>query len=253
MTLKGKVAIVTGGAQGIGKGIAQRFLREGLRVVIADIDAEAGREAVRESKSMGEVLFIRTDVAGEASVKKMVKGTLKRWKRIDILVNNAGVTNVMKPLGKMTMHDWNRVISVNLTGPFLCARHAASHLKKTKGSIINIASIRALMTEPDNEAYSASKGGVVSFTMALAMSLGPDVRVNCISPGWIDVREWRKKSRWKKSILSAQDHSQHPAGRVGTPEDIASAALFLASPESSFITGANLVIDGGMIKKMIYV
>jgi NAD(P)-dependent dehydrogenase (short-subunit alcohol dehydrogenase family) len=135
---------------------------------------------------------------------------------------------------------------------FLCAKHSVLHLRRTKGAIVNIASIRAIQSEPNTEAYSASKGGVLAFTHSLAMSLGPDIRVNCISPGWIDVSEWKKAKLAKKPHLTEMDHSQHPAGRVGEPEDIASLAAFLISGESGFITGQNFVVDGEMTKKMIY-
>jgi NAD(P)-dependent dehydrogenase (short-subunit alcohol dehydrogenase family) len=138
-------------------------------------------------------------------------------------------------------------------GAFLCAKHALPYLKEQKGVIINIASTRSLMSEPNTEAYSASKGGIVALTHAMAASLGPDIRVNCISPGWIDVSEWRKRSLRHKGELTAADHAQHLAGRVGVPSDVAELALFLASPEASFITAANFIVDGGMTRKMIYV
>jgi NAD(P)-dependent dehydrogenase (short-subunit alcohol dehydrogenase family) len=126
-------------------------------------------------------------------------------------------------------------------------------MRERKGSIVNIASTRALMSEPHTEAYSASKGGIIALTHALAMSLAPDIRVNCISPGWIEVSEWKKRSRARKAELTREDEEQQPVGRVGTPGDIAALAFFLCSPEASYITGANYVVDGGMTRKMIYV
>jgi NAD(P)-dependent dehydrogenase (short-subunit alcohol dehydrogenase family) len=134
----------------------------------------------------------------------------------------------------------------------LFAKHAAPALKARGGAIVNIASTRALMSEPNTESYAASKGGIVALTHALAASLGPDVRVNCISPGWIDVSRWKKPSKRKPAQLRPEDHAQHLAGRVGRPEDIAGLAAYLIGPESSFITGANFVVDGGMTRKMIY-
>jgi NAD(P)-dependent dehydrogenase (short-subunit alcohol dehydrogenase family) len=134
----------------------------------------------------------------------------------------------------------------------LCSKYAYPYLKKEKGVIINIASTRAFMSEPNTEAYSASKGGIYALTHALAISLGPDIRVNCISPGWIEVSEWKKKSLRKPAELTELDHKQHPAGRVGRPEDIASLVLYLISDEAGFITGANFIVDGGMTRKMIY-
>lgn len=151
----------------------------------------------------------------------------------------------------MNLETWNQVITVNLTGAFLCTKYAVPHLRKHQGTIINIASTRALTSEPNTEAYSTAKGGIVALTHALANSLSPDIRVNCISPGWIAVSDWQKQSARKESQLTEQDHKQHPAGRVGTPDDIAGMVVYLASPAATFITGANFVIDGGMTRKMI--
>jgi NAD(P)-dependent dehydrogenase (short-subunit alcohol dehydrogenase family) len=253
MSLQEKVAIVTGGGQGIGKAIVKRFLQEGIKVAIADIDEEAGKETEAEYKHLGSPWFIQTDVSNENSVKSLIRETRKNFGCIDVLVNNAGRANPENPpITELSLEDWNKTISTNLTGVFLCAKHSATYLRKAKGTIINIASTRALMSEPNTEAYSASKGGVLALTHALAISLGPDIRVNCISPGWIEVSEWQKQAKRHQAELTEQDHQQHPVGRVGQPEDIASLAVYFASPEATFITGTNFVIDGGMTKKMIY-
>lgn len=252
MNAKVKVAVVTGGGQGIGKATAKTLLENGWAVVIAEIDKAAGRETEQEYRDIGTILFVHTDVADEESVKGMIRDAGMQFARIDLLVNNAAIS-ANKPVTSLSVKAWDRTMGVNLKGAFICAKYAASHLKKTKGSIINIASTRAFMSEPDTEAYAASKGGIVALTHSLAVSLGPDVRVNCISPGWIDVSGWKKKHAGKKSKLSAADHSQHLCGRVGKPEDIASLILYLASPASGFITGANFIVDGGMTRKMIYV
>jgi NAD(P)-dependent dehydrogenase (short-subunit alcohol dehydrogenase family) len=182
----------------------------------------------------------------------MVAAAISRFGGIHALVNNAAIS-AGKPVTTLTIDEWDRVIGVNLTGPFLCAKHCAPHLRKARGSIVNIASTRALMSEANTEAYSASKGGIVALTHALAVSLGPDVRVNCISPGWIETRDWQKRSKRETPVHSPQDSGQHPAGRVGVPDDIANMVLFLLSPENGFITGQNFVVDGGMTKKMMYV
>lgn len=244
------VALVTGGAQGIGRAIAERFLKKGMVAVIADSDEQAGRET---AKALGRnCLFIRTDVASEIDVEACLGSVKERFRRLDVLVNNAGI-GFNSPVTELTLEKWNRVIGVNLTGAFLCVKHAAPLLKRAKGAIINISSTRALMSEPDTEAYSASKGGILALTHALAVSLGPAVRVNCILPGWIDVTEWKRSDLRKKAHLRKEDHAQHPAGRVGKPEDIAALADFLVSDEAGFITGSAFTVDGGMTRKMIYV
>ena len=250
--MKGRVALITGGAQGIGKAIARRFLVEGARVALVDVDAEAGEETRKEFASLGTVVFVPGDVGVEATARRAVKKVVGLFGRLDVLVNNAGI-GIRKPMTELTLKEWNRVLAVNLTGAFLFSRYAAPHVRERRGAIINIASTRALMSEPNTEAYSASKGGIVALTHALAISLGPQVRVNCISPGWIEVGAWRKRRGRKQPALSEADHAQHPVGRVGTPEDIASLAAYLVSPEAGFITGANFVADGGMTRKMIYV
>lgn len=251
MSHEGELAIVSGGAQGTGKAIAERLLKEGMQVVIADIDGEAGREAEREMEQLGDVRFIRTDVADEKMVREAVSKTINQFRRVDLVVNNAGIM-IRKPVADISLEEWNRVISVNLTGAFLFAKYAAPFLRERKGSIVNIASTRAIMSEADTEAYSAPKGGIMALTHSLAVSLGPDVRVNCISPGWIEVSRWKKRLARHEPQLSREDHLQHPAGRVGRPEDIAAMVAFLISAGASFITGANFVVDGGMTKKMIY-
>jgi len=251
--LKKKIVMVTGGAQGIGKGIARCLLGEGAGVVMADIDREAGRECVAEFEKPKNLVFIRTDVSNETSVAACIRSTLKRFGRLDALVNNAGISDPgRRPIEETTLADWQRVIQTNLTGCFLTAKHAAPYLRKTRGAIVNLASTRALQSEPHTEAYSASKGGVVALTHALAISLGPDIRVNCISPGWIDVTAWKRKKLRPDSNLRKIDHRQHPAGRVGVPDDIAAMVAYLISKKAEFITGQNFIIDGGMTRKMIY-
>lgn len=252
MAVRGLAALVTGGGQGIGKAIAAKLLAAGARVMIAEIDAAAGEETVAEFSPLGDIRCTPTDVAVEAGVQQAVEATVSAFGRLNLLVNNAGI-GIGKPITELTLAEWNRVLAVNLTGAFLCAKYAAPHLCAGGGAIVNIASIRALMSEANTEAYSASKGGLVALTHALAVSLGPRVRVNCISPGWIEVSAWQHSSRRHEPQLTDADHAQHPAGRVGTPQDIANLALFLLDPENGFITGADYVIDGGMTRKMIYV
>jgi NAD(P)-dependent dehydrogenase (short-subunit alcohol dehydrogenase family) len=221
---------VTGGAQGIGSAIARTLAARGWRVAVADIRGSA------------PFFFVRCDVSREADVRAAVRKVLRRFGRLDALVNNAGLTGpVTGPVEKLSLAAWNRRIGTNLTGPFLMAKHCVPHLRAARGAIVNIASTRALQSEPLTEAYAASKGGLVALTHALAMSLGPRVRVNCISPGWIAHGKVRKK-----------DHVQHPVGRVGRDEDVAALVAYLLSDAAGFVTGQNIVVDGGMTKKMIY-
>lgn len=228
-----RIALVTGAAHGIGRAIAEKLAGQGWRVVGADT---AGADLPR-------MRLVQADVADEAQVGAMVDGIRATEGRLDALVSNAGIM-VRKPLRELALADWSRVIGTNLTATFLLARAAEDMLRAARGAIVTIASTRAHMSEPNTESYAASKGGLVALTHALAVSLGPDVRVNCVSPGWIDVRG---------EDLRAEDHAQHPAGRVGRPEDIAALVAFLVGGESGFITGAEFVVDGGMTRKMIYV
>jgi NAD(P)-dependent dehydrogenase (short-subunit alcohol dehydrogenase family) len=226
-----KAALVTGGAQGIGKAIARKLTALGWRVAVADI------------RGNSPAFFLRCEVSKEAEVRACIRRVVKRFGRLDAVVNNAGITGPHTgPIEKLALKEWNRRIGVNLTGAFLMAKHAAPHLRRSRGAIVNIASTRALQSEPQTEAYAASKAGLVGLTHALAMTLGPQVRVNCVSPGWIAHSPVRRK-----------DHAQHPAGRVGRDADIAEMVAFLLSERASFTTGQNFVVDGGMTRKMIYV
>jgi NAD(P)-dependent dehydrogenase (short-subunit alcohol dehydrogenase family) len=229
-----RTALVTGGAHGIGAAIAARLAHDGYRVVVADIDTsgtapQGGR-------------YVHSDVSDEASVAALIDGVHAAEGLLDVLVCNAGI-NIRKPIAALSLAEWSRVIGVNLTSTFLLIRAAEPLLRAAHGAVVTIASSRARMSEADTEAYAASKGGLVALTHGLAISLGPDVRVNCISPGWIFT---------KGDPPRPEDHAFHPAGRVGTPEDIAALTAFLVGPESMFITGAEFVIDGGVTRKMIY-
>ena len=229
-----RVALVTGAARGIGAAIAARLADDGWTVWGADLDPPAvPHPGVRHDIA---------DVSDEAAVGALADRLRAEAGRLDGLVCNAGIM-IRKPLAELTLAEWSRVLATNLTSTFLLARATADLLAATHGAIVTIASTRARMSEPDTESYAASKGGIVALTHALAISLGPAVRANAILPGWIDVRGER---------LRPVDHAQHPAGRVGTPADIAAMAAWLLGPESGFVTGAAFVADGGMTRKMIY-
>lgn len=244
-----RVALVTGAARGVGLGIAAWLLVEGWKVVLADVDAARGAQV---AEVLGEgAAFVAMDVADERQVIAGVAQALARFGRLDALVCNAAITDAHGgPIESVPLAHWQRVIGVNLTGTMLMARHCAPYLRARNGAIVNICSTRAHQSEPDTEAYAASKGGVLALTHALAVSLAPEIRVNAISPGWVDARD---PSERRAEPLSEADHAQHPVGRVGTVEDIAAAAAWLLSPSAGFVTGQEFIIDGGMTRKMIYV
>ena len=235
-----KVVIITGAGHGIGAECARQLASERWSCVCADIDKARAEDTAAKVKG----LAVECDVSKEADVKRLIGETVSAFGRIDAILSNAGIMH-RKTLAETTMEDWNKVIATNLTAAFLLAKFGEEHLRRSKGGMVLIASTRAHMSDPNTFAYSASKGGLVGLTHSLAMTLGPDVRVNCISPGWINVDE--------DSKLSAEHHAQHPVGRVGEPSDIAAAVSFLLSGSAGFITGAELIIDGGMTRKMIYV
>lgn len=247
-----KTAVITGGAQGIGRIMADTLLQEGWNIAVWDNDEVALAQEAKRLKGVKYRICINCNVACAGSVNLAFIETLKKFGRIDLLVNNAAI-HANKPISQLEISEFRRVIDVNLTGSFICAKTCEEELRKTKGSIINICSTRAFQSEANTEAYSASKGGIFALTHSLAVSLGPEIRVNCISPGWIDVSAVRKSQTAKQEQLSEADHKQHPAGRVGVAEDIARMVLFLANEENSFITAQNFVVDGGMTRKMIYV
>lgn len=238
--------IVTGAAAGIGKEIACSFAKAGGNVVLADINATAGKELEEQIQSEGNsAVFIKTDVKKVEDIKQLIEYTIQKYGKIDCLINNAGMDKFV-PIFELSVNEWDEVIQTNLRSVFLCSREAAKYMKETGGSIINMASTRAFMSEANSESYAASKGGIIALTHALAASLSPfRIRVNSISPGWINTDDG--------AVLTEADHLQHWSGRVGKPGDIARLCMFLANKENDFITGQNFTVDGGMTKKMIYV
>ena len=243
--------IITGGAQGIGKITTIELIKQDYSVSVFDHDEEALDELKSELDSE-QCSLHHVDVSDEKEVMNGINNSIKAFGSIYGLINNAAIS-INKPVTELTLAEWQKVIDVNLTGTFLCSKYSIPHLKKTKGCIINMASTRVFQSEPNTEAYSASKGGIFALTHALAISAGPHVRVNCISPGWIDVSGVKKASLADQANLSLRDHEQHPAGKVGNALDIAQTILFLLDEKNNFITAQNFVIDGGMTKKMIYV
>jgi NAD(P)-dependent dehydrogenase (short-subunit alcohol dehydrogenase family) len=249
MRLKNRTALITGAGSGIGRATAQLFAREGAAVVVADIDGEAGKStAASLIANRGRAFFERTDVSSATYCKRLVERTIREFGRIDILFNNAGIIRRATVL-ELTEEDWDRVIDVNVKSMYLMCREVIPHmLKAGGGSIINMASGWGLAGGPKAAAYCASKGAVVLMTKALAVDHGrQNIRVNCLCPGDTDTGMLRNEAQQlgvpETEFLA--DSGRRPLGRMGTPEDIARAALYLASEASSFVTGAALVVDGG--------
>ena len=243
---KGKTIIVTGAGSGIGRVIALKYAEQLASVAIVDKNAEGLMETERLLAQAGYAsLRIVADISKPNEIVAMAEQAAHALGRIDILINNAGF-GIWKSPYELTVDEWDDVLHTNLRGTFVCSREAAKAMRLTGGgAIVNISSTRALMSEPNSEAYAASKGGVLALTHALAVSLGPDrITVNAICPGWIENGDY--------AMLRESDHAQHPSGRVGKPDDIARACLYLTDPRNDFITGTSITIDGGMTRKMIY-
>ncbi len=241
-----KIVIITGAGKGIGRCTAQMYAAAGAKVIIAEKEPGPGIETEEQILSQGGIAtFIKTDVSIPADIENMIRKTVELYGRIDVLINNAGI-GIWKSPYDITLEEWDEVINTNLRSVFLCSREAAKVMRKNKkGSIVNIASTRAFMSEPHSELYAASKGGIIAITHALAASLAPDnIQVNSISPGWIQTVDYEN--------LREIDHQQHFSNRVGHADDIAKACLFLTQERNEFINAQNITIDGGMTKKMIY-
>ncbi len=237
-----KNVLITGGASGIGAHLVSAFSSNGYKVIFVDNDLSKGGERICGCQN---IRFIPCDLSGTLEVENIFTQLKKEGVSIDVLINNVGMS-VFKPMIEMSVDEWDMILNTNLRAAFLCAKgFAMQHEKGSYGRIINIASTRHLMSEPNAEAYAASKGGLVSLTHALASSLQDKyMTVNCISPGWIHTRDEKE--------LSSVDYEMHLSKRVGKPEDISSMCLFLCKEENDFITGQNFYIDGGMTKKMVY-
>jgi NAD(P)-dependent dehydrogenase (short-subunit alcohol dehydrogenase family) len=246
MEFNGKIVIVTGAGRGIGKCIARTYATRGSMVVVAEKDQTSGDETEKLIISEGGFAsFIKTDVSRPEEIEELFRKTIELFGIVNILVNNTGIS-IWKSPYDLTIEQWDEVINTNLRSTFLCSREAAKIMRlQGGGSIVNISSTRAFMSEPYSEAYAATKGGILALTHALAASFAADhIQVNCISPGWIETGDY--------SRLKETDHKQHLSGRVGKPEDIAAACLYLTAEGNDFINGTNIIVDGGITRKMIY-
>jgi len=245
MRLKDRVAIITGGARGIGKKISQTFLEEGASVYIFDVNQEEGVKTVSEFQLAydNKVNFFKVDITDEKGVEQSIKKIIEAEGRIDILVNNAGITRDNLIL-RMSLKDWKKVIDINLTGAFICSKHTVKYMvKKRSGKIINISSIVGVHGNAGQSNYSSSKAGIIGLTKTLARELaGRNILVNAIAPGYIETEMTEKLSDKIKEKLM----EQIPTGRLGSVDDVAKTALFLASDDSNYITGTVINLDGGM-------
>lgn len=248
--LRNKAALITGGGSGIGFATALAFVREGAGVVISDISADRGKEAVALARKEGnDLLFVRGDVSKIADAKRMVEETVRRLGKIDVLFNNAGIL-IEKPVHELSEEEWDRVMDINLKGVFLVSKYALPHMiRQGKGVIVNTGSVNSIVGDKGDPAYCASKGGVGLLTKAMAIDYAEHgIRVNAVCPGWIETRMFRQEAAKRRvSIESYKAYagSHHPMGRIGRPEEIANVVVFLASDEASFITGTLVVVDGG--------
>lgn len=248
MKLGGRVVVITGAASGIGRASAKEFAREGAQVVVADIKLAGAQETVKQIETAGGVaIAVETDVAVAESVQSLVEQTLHSFARINVLFNNAAI-QVNKTVEDTTVEEWNREIGINLGGVFLCSKLFLPHLRSTKGSIINMASVNGFFVEPMCAGYCATKGAIIALTKAMAIDHGRDgIRVNCICPGYIDAGlAWEYfEAQPNPAEARTAAGKLHALGRIGRPEEVGRLAVFLASEDASFMTGSAVAVSGG--------
>lgn len=248
MNLAGKTAIVTGGGSGIGEAIVRLFAAQSAAVIIADWNEQGASRLAEELTSSGhQAVAMKVDVSRDSDVRELIQETLHRFGQLDVLVNNAAVI-LPKFIEEVEEEEWDRLFNINLKSVFLTVKHSLPHLRKTRGTIVNMASLNGLVGQKMNPVYAATKGGVVALTKALALDYAPDgVRVNCICPAGVStplLQHWIQEQEDPIATIQILN-DMHPIGRPATSEEIAQAALFLASTQSGFITGVALPVDGG--------
>lgn len=248
MRLVDKVCVVTGSGAGIGRAVARAFAREGAKVVVADIDATAAEETVRLiAESDGVAIWVRTDVAEVDSVRQLLSATLDHFRETHVLMNNAAI-QVNKRIEETTPEEWNRQMAVNVGGVFLCSKYFMPELRKTRGAIVNMSSVNGTFVEPMCAGYCATKAAILGFTKAVAIDHGHEgIRVNAICPGYIDagLAEGYFLAQPNPDLARMQAGKLHALRRIGKPDEVARVAVFLASDEASFMTGAAVSVDGG--------
>ncbi|MCR2803356.1 SDR family oxidoreductase [Paenibacillus sp. SCIV0701] len=247
MVFQNKTVLITGAGAGIGRALALAYAARDARVVLADKNQEGLRRTAELLQEQGyaAAASVLADISNPDEVGKLFRELDEKVQSLNILINNAGF-GIWKSPYDLELDEWDSVVNTNLRGTFLCSREGAKRMREGGGgAIVNISSTRALMSEPNSEAYAASKGGILALTHAMAVSFGPDrITVNAICPGWIETGDY--------GALREADHSQHPAGRVGRTDDIVRACFYLTDPGNSFVTGTHLTVDGGMTRRMIY-
>jgi NAD(P)-dependent dehydrogenase (short-subunit alcohol dehydrogenase family) len=248
MKLENRVVVVTGSGSGIGRSCATEFAKAGAKVVVADINLAGAEETVKQIKDFGGTSVpFETDVSDPDSVIRLVDFTIKTYSKIDILVNNAAV-QINKTVADITFEEWNRQISVNVGGIFLCSKYFLPYLRLTRGNIVNMSSVNGFFVEPMCAGYCTTKAAIIGLTKAMAIDHGPEgIRINCICPGYIDagLAEGYFQSQPDPVQARKEAGKLHALWRIGKPEEVGRVAVFLASDDASFMTGASVVVDGG--------
>lgn len=248
MKLTDRIVVVTGAGSGIGRACAVEFAREGAKVVAADINLHGAEETVKQiNDSKGAAIAFKTDVSKPESVKELVEFTIKRYSKIDALINNAAI-QINKTIEDITFEEWNLQMSVNVGGIFLCSKHFLPYLRRTKGNIVSMSSVNGFFVEPMCAGYCTTKAAIIGLTKAMAIDHGNEgIRVNCICPGYIDAGLAEGYFQSQADPVKAREEAGklHALWRIGKPEEVAKVAVFLASDDASFMTGASVVVDGG--------